>query len=134
MSDNVDMLQYFSNFNGMISQLLKFDVKFSDEEKVVLIMETLPSSYDHLITTLTYGKDKLEYEVIAESLVLFEKQNKARGADSQALITENRGINQNKGGRNRNNKSRGKLKFKNRNNDGCYHCRKQGHIKKNLRF
>ncbi|KAF4376209.1 hypothetical protein F8388_018878 [Cannabis sativa] len=57
--DNVDMLQHLSNFNGMISQLIRFEVKFSDEEKAVLIMATLPPSYDHLITTFTYGKDRV---------------------------------------------------------------------------
>lgn len=67
------MLPHLSNFNGMISQLLKFDVQFKDEEKVVFLMATLISSYNHLITTLTYGKDELEFEFVSEALIWYER-------------------------------------------------------------
>lgn len=103
-----------------------------EEQKFVLLMATLPSSYDHLITTLIYGKVTLEFEVVPATLISFEKQNKVRGGESQALIVDNRGRSKNWGERNHNDKSRGRLKLRDK-NFILYHCRKLGHIKKNCR-
>ncbi|RDX84970.1 hypothetical protein CR513_33901, partial [Mucuna pruriens] len=109
---------------------MKFNVKFEDEEKAVLLMATLPQSFDHLITTLTYGKDKLEYEVISEALLSFDKQYKARSVEQPAaLLSERRGRKQHKEDRRNDGKPRGRSKSKAK-KDGCFHCGKPGHIKK----
>lgn len=70
---NIDMLQQLSNFNGMISTLLKFNVNFTKEEKFVLLIAILFSSYDHLIATLIYKKATIEFKIVYVALISFEK-------------------------------------------------------------
>ena len=62
MSESTDMLQHLSKFNSLISQLLQFKVTFDDEDKAILLLASLPSSYENLMTTLLYGKDTLKFE------------------------------------------------------------------------
>ena len=41
MSENTDALQHLSNLNGLISQLLQFQVTFDDEDKAILLLASL---------------------------------------------------------------------------------------------
>ena len=49
MQENTDVLQHLSKFNCLISQLLQFKVTFDDKDKVILILASLPSSYENLM-------------------------------------------------------------------------------------
>ena len=62
MPENTDVLQHLSKFNSLISQLLQCKVTFDDEDKAILLLASLPSSYENLMTTLLYGKDTLKFE------------------------------------------------------------------------
>ena len=42
MSENTDALQHLRKFNGLISQLLQFQVTFNDEDKAILLLTSLP--------------------------------------------------------------------------------------------
>ena len=57
------ILQYLNTFNRILSDLLALEVKI-DEDKAVLLLSSLSSSYDHLVTTIMYGKETLELEDI----------------------------------------------------------------------
>ena len=46
MLENIDVLQHLSKFNSLISQLLQFQVNFDDEDKAILLLTSLPSSYE----------------------------------------------------------------------------------------
>ena len=46
MSENTDALQHLSKFDSLISQLLQFKVTFDDEDKAILLLASLPSSYE----------------------------------------------------------------------------------------
>ena len=61
------MLQHLSKFNSLISQLLQFKVTFDDEDKDILLLASLPSSYENLMTTLLYGKDTLKFEQVCHT-------------------------------------------------------------------
>ena len=55
------ILQHINTFNRILSDLLALEVKL-DEDKAVLLLSSLSSSYDHLVTTIMYGKETLELE------------------------------------------------------------------------
>ena len=42
MSKNTDALQHLSKLNGLISQLLQFQITFNDEDKAILLLTSLP--------------------------------------------------------------------------------------------
>ena len=43
-------------------ELLNIEVKIKEEDKSLLLVCSLLSSYDPLVTTLLYGKETLKYE------------------------------------------------------------------------
>ena len=55
MPKNTNVLQHLNKFNSLISQLLKFKVTFDDEDNVILLLASLPSSYENQMTTMLYG-------------------------------------------------------------------------------
>ena len=56
-------------FNQIISDLTRFDVKVEDKDKTCILLCSLPSSYEHLVTTLMYGKNSISLEAIQVALM-----------------------------------------------------------------
>ena len=42
------MLEHLNFFNKVISELLTIDVKIDEEDKVLILLSSLPESYDHI--------------------------------------------------------------------------------------
>ena len=42
--------------SSIIADLGKVDVKIDDEDRAIILLCSLPESYEHLVTKLTYGK------------------------------------------------------------------------------
>jgi len=51
---------HLNAFNIILSELLALEVKLEEEDKALLLLSSLPSSYDHLEATIMYGKESLE--------------------------------------------------------------------------
>ena len=81
------------------------------------------------MTTLLYGKDTLIFEQVLGSLLSYNKTRKLSNNDSQALVTEKRGRSKGEMSRPQNEISSGRSKSRGK-DYACYHCGKQGHIKK----
>ena len=60
MAEGSDLSQHINVFNQIISNLKRVDVKFEDEDedKALMLLNSLPTSstYENLVTTLTWGK------------------------------------------------------------------------------
>ena len=61
MAESSDLSQHMNVFNQIISDLKRIDVKFEDEDKALMLLNSLPASstYDNLVTTLIWGKKLL---------------------------------------------------------------------------
>ena len=57
-----DVLGHIQKFDRMCNELLNIWVKMEEEDKSLLLLCSLPPSYDPLVMTLLYGKETLEYE------------------------------------------------------------------------
>ena len=57
----------------------------------MLLLASLPSSYENLMTTLLYEKDNLKFEQVSGFLLSYNKTSKVTSNESQALVIENRG-------------------------------------------
>ena len=62
------ILQHLNAFNKILSDLLVLEVKLEEEDKTLLLLSYLLLSYDHLETTIMYGKEKLELEYVGQML------------------------------------------------------------------
>ena len=57
MKEGSDLSEHLNTFNMLNTQLSSFGVNYEDEDKVSLLLTSLPTSFDHLVTMLMYEKD-----------------------------------------------------------------------------
>ena len=58
---------HLNAFNRILSNLWALKVKL-EEDKALLLLSSLPSTYDHLATTIMYGKVTFELEDVRQML------------------------------------------------------------------
>jgi hypothetical protein len=69
MEENIDLLEHLNKFSMLNTQLLNFAVNIGEEDKEILLLASLPPSYDHLVTTLLNRKGTLAFEEVTRSLL-----------------------------------------------------------------
>jgi hypothetical protein len=130
MSEGADLRQHINIFKQIISDLLRIDVKFEDEDKAMMLLTSLPASYEHLVTTLLYGKETLEVEEVSNALLDHYQRKQKNSAESSGDGLVVKGYQDRGRKKDRNDKSaRGRSKFKSK-TVKCYKCQKKGHFKR----
>ncbi|KAK5773311.1 hypothetical protein PVK06_049617 [Gossypium arboreum] len=123
----MSMNDHVNSFNKILADLLNLDEKFEDEDKALLLLNSLPDEYDHLTTTLLHGKDTITFDAVYSALYRSKtrKKDKRDHRDTTAEVLTVRGrSHSSKSGR------RGKSKGRPA-KDECAFCREKGHWKKN---
>ena len=69
MKEGTFILQHLNVFNKSLSDLLALEIKLEKEDKALMLLSSLPSSYDHLMTTIMYGKETLKLEDIRQMML-----------------------------------------------------------------
>jgi len=64
MNERTVVLDHLNFFNKVISELLAIDVKIDEEDKALILLSSLPQSYNHIVTTILYGKKILILEEV----------------------------------------------------------------------
>ena len=97
----------------------------------LILLNSLPESYNNLITTLMWEKETLELEEIIGALLSFNQRKKANDGSSKGEGLVAKG-NQERG-RNKSwselSKNKSRSKSRRRKDIQCYKCGKKGHIK-----
>ncbi|KAE8657094.1 hypothetical protein F3Y22_tig00116997pilonHSYRG00993 [Hibiscus syriacus] len=132
IQDDHDLAQHVNVFNQIISDLARLDVKIEDEDRAMILLCSLPPSYEHMVTTLTYGKETINVEEITAALLAYNQRKQNAGENSQADSlyvkgNRDRGRKPEKAGsgkRNSRSKSRDKKTIH------CYKCKEAGHMKR----
>ena len=131
MEEGTDLLEHLNMFNQIVNKLANLEVKIEDEDKALLLLSSLPESYDHLVTTLLYRKETLEMDEVAAALISNDTRKKASSTKSQGEgffggdKEQERGRSNQKGSGKSRSKSKGaKTKV------SCYYCKKEGHLKR----
>ena len=62
MQEGSDLAEHINVFNQLIADLGKVDVKIDDEDSASILLCSLPGSHEHLVTTLTYGKEDVKLD------------------------------------------------------------------------
>ena len=52
MVEGADLAQHINMLNQIISDMLRINIKFDDEDKATMLLTSLLAFYEHLVTTL----------------------------------------------------------------------------------
>ena len=87
MSENGSISDHINEFNMIVSQLNAVDINFEDEIKALILMSSLPESWDTVVAVISSsrGSEKLKFDEIRE-VVLIESIRKREVAIHRALI------------------------------------------------
>ena len=79
MQEGSDLVEHVNVFNQVVTDLARLDVTVDDEDKAIILLCSLSPSYEHLVTTLTYGKETIKIEKITATLLAqdLKRKNKA---------------------------------------------------------
>ena len=134
--DGSSMEEHMNTFQGLINQTTSLEVPLADEVLALLLLGSLPDSWETLVVTLgnagPEGKH-LSLARVKSSLLNEEARRKDResGTDSKALVTEsdtNRGRGRNRSPQNR---EKSGTRSKSRGRPTCLYCGKHGNFQKN---
>lgn len=132
MDEGGNLMDHMNVFNGYLDQLRKVDVKVEEEDKALLLLTSLPDSYENLVTTLLHGKDTVSLEQVQASLVSYDTQKKKTivddGYETALAVQGGNGGRKMKGGFERDSRSKSSSGGKGLQ---CYGCKEFGHKKIN---
>jgi hypothetical protein len=130
MTEGADLRQHINTFKQIINDMLRIDIKFEDEEKAMMLLTSLPASYEHLVTTLLYEKETLELEEVSGALLDYYQQKHKDSAESSGEGLVVKGYQDHGRKKDNDDKSaRGRSESKSK-AVKCYKCQKKGHIKR----
>ena len=135
MSENGSVSDHINEFNMIVSQLNSMDINFEDEIKALILMSSLPESWDTVVAAVSSsrGSEKLKFDEICD-VVLSESIHKREVGDSSgsALSVDRKGRSKTKG-QNQHSRSKSKNRGKslNRSNVTCWNCGEKGHFRTN---
>ena len=105
MKEGEDMMKHINIFNALINDLNRIDVQFIDEDRALLLLASLPDSYEHFVTTLMFGKSTLRCNEVVQDIqshvTMRKKEGGGDGYSHNEGLTARDGGGQN-GGRNYN--------------------------------
>ncbi|GJR00341.1 retrovirus-related pol polyprotein from transposon TNT 1-94 [Tanacetum coccineum] len=117
-----------NEFNNLIGDLANINVDIDDEDQALMLLTSLPSSYDNFVETLLYGRESLTLEDVLSRLNSWELKKRIDAKDdSDGLYVRGRSDHQDNQGRG---SSRSKSKVKGTYKRKCYICYFEDHLKK----
>ncbi|GJX52204.1 hypothetical protein Tco_0280573 [Tanacetum coccineum] len=84
--------EHIDEFPKLVGDLATIDTVISDEDQALILLTSLPSSYDNFVETLLYGWDTLKLEDMLPTLNSKElqKMTKAKGDGGEGLYVRGR--------------------------------------------
>jgi len=68
MSEGTSIQSHLDEFNIIILDLKNIYVKIDDEDKALILLCSLPCSYEHFVDTMLYGRDIISLKDVKASL------------------------------------------------------------------
>ncbi|KAH9762600.1 Integrase catalytic domain-containing protein [Citrus sinensis] len=126
MEEGSSLANHIDNFNRIILDLEDINVKLEDEDKAIILLSSLPPSYEHFVDRLLYGRQSITKADVKDYLSSKEVTRKSEVRDGEGLTARSRSDKKDYSNKNR---KRSKSKSKNKNLK-CFQCQKEGHFKK----
>ncbi|GKF76279.1 hypothetical protein Tco_0225723, partial [Tanacetum coccineum] len=90
----IDLVQseHIDEFHKLVGDLATIDTAISDEDQSLLLLTSLPLSYDNFVETLLYGRDTLKLKDVLVTLNSRELQKmmEAKGDGGEGLYVRRR--------------------------------------------
>ncbi|KAI5311358.1 hypothetical protein L3X38_000399 [Prunus dulcis] len=102
MEEVGDLMEYLNTFNRRVRDLLRMDVMYDLEDKALLLLRYLSSSYKQFRTTLMFGKSKLKFNEIVQDILSHHRMTKgedSHGEGRYAKSSSENGRAKSKGGK-----------------------------------
>nr|GEV66438.1 retrovirus-related Pol polyprotein from transposon TNT 1-94 [Tanacetum cinerariifolium] len=81
MHSGKKLSEHIDELNKLIGDLANIDVNIDDEDQPLMLLMSLPSSYDNIVETLLYGKESLTLEDVLSSLNSRELKTRTNARD-----------------------------------------------------
>ena len=120
MQEESDFAEHVNIFNQVVTDLVKVEVTIDDEDTVIILLCSLPRSYEHLVTTPSYGKEAVKVDDILVALFAHEQRRKNNAGESSsgdAFFMKG-------------DPGRETDKKKKKKGPQCYKCKDWGHVRK----
>jgi len=138
MSEGGSVADHLNEFNTVTNQLSSVKVDFDDEVRALLILCSLPESWNGLVMAVSNsvsGSNTLKFDDVVGVILSEEMRRKSTGETlGNALNMENRGRQKDrgKGSGNHGNSRKGRSKSR-LGKIECWNCGKKGHLKKDYK-
>lgn len=90
MEENNSLSAHVDALNKIILDLEDIGVKIKDKDKAIILLSSLPHSYEHFVDTLLYGRQTLTMQDVNESLSSKESSKKSEIRDVEGLTARER--------------------------------------------
>ncbi|KAJ9558432.1 hypothetical protein OSB04_013046 [Centaurea solstitialis] len=134
--EGTKMIAHLDAFNQLVADLLNLDEEIKDEDKALILLNSLPDSYAHLTTTLLHGKVTIGFEEVSNALMNYEIRHadkQMNASTSDALVVRGRTFERKSHDNRKKFSSRSRGNSKPRRSLGrneCAFCHEIGHWKK----
>ena len=126
MDSSKNLEENLDDFKKITVSLANIDEKISEENQAIILLNSLPESYKELKAAIKYGRDSLTLDDVLGALRSRELEIKIeKKATSEGLQVRGRTP------RRDHQKGRGKSRSKSRGKRVCWHCQKEGHLRRN---
>ncbi|KAH9648136.1 hypothetical protein KPL70_025471 [Citrus sinensis] len=128
MKEGTTMKDHLNEFNKLILDLENVSINLEDEDRALILLSSLPDSYEHFVDTLLYGRQTLTLKDVKSALESKDLKKRAEGKDQgmgEILMAKSNADkkkkHEKKGSNQKENTDKKKKKRK------CYFCQKEGH-------
>ena len=137
IQEDKSLSEGLDEFNKIILDLENIEVKIDDKDQAVLLLNALPKSFSNLVEAMKFAKESLTLEEVQIAMKAKDQESRSeKRSNAESLNIHGKGK--------RNSKSNSKNKHKTKGGDSkeskseeqkeftykCYHCHKEGHMKK----
>ena len=123
--------EHLNRYTKLLTDLVNVDVETNEEDKVVILLNSLPrEEYETFTLTLINKKKSLNYSEVFATLVSYEARRYDRLSSSGSTTVEAlavRGRSSNKKGRDDQGRSKSRSGFRNLKRNQCALCKELGH-------
>nr|GEV48792.1 retrovirus-related Pol polyprotein from transposon TNT 1-94 [Tanacetum cinerariifolium] len=130
MSSGTKLGDHIDEFNKLIIDLANINIEIEDEDQALMLLTSLPSSYENFVETLLYGRESLKMKDVMATLNSRELKKRTKGTKEETddrLYVRGRSDHSGKA------HSSGSSRFKSRGETGklkCFICHSEGHLKR----
>lgn len=131
MRRGISIGEHLNSYTKLLVDLMNVEVKIEDEDKVMILMNSLPEEYEIWCDSFITGKASVKYEEVTAALIIRDHRIKDQSFSNEYSISEAlvaRGRSESRGSSNNRGKSRSKSRGHYRAAiDECALCHKKGH-------